>query len=533
MNRSSLAYLVSGWTLAALLAGMVLAPPSGPVAAQPSAVRTDAPVPAELRYVPPDAALFLHADAHALWAGALAQSFRTANKAFFDKVEEGAQAFGVKPDALKGVAFFVPKIKAPGDDERFGIALSFNTPLDKDKFTAGVKNIVPEGSKLQVLTPSDTLAVVLVGLGDEYAKPQPADADGPLTGAIRAAASGKHTLVAGVTLANLPDELQKDDLPAQLRPLRPILEARSITATVNVGSTLDLAVRVRTQREALAADAEKALALLVRLTADEFDREISNAEKEAGMKELVTVFKAGLAATKGAKVGVDGTEARLTAVLPLAELPIAAATRAAATRVTAAPSPKSANNLKQITLAMHNYESANGFFPQAAVCDKQGKPLLSWRVLILPYIEEGELYTQFKLDEPWDSEHNKTLIAKMPRTYALPGSDAGAGTTHYRVFVGNGAAFDLSKSHKLLDITDGASNTIMCVTAARAVPWTKPEELEFDPKKDMGALITLVGGRAQVAMCDGSVRTLKKVPPKATINALITKDGEETIGDDF
>ena len=72
------------------------------------------------------------------------------------------------------------------------------------------------------------------------------------------------------------------------------------------------------------------------------------------------------------------------------------------------------NNLKQIGLAMHNYHDARGRLPAAYTVDKDGKPLLSWRVLILPYTEEAALYKEFHLDEPWDSEHNKNLIARMP-----------------------------------------------------------------------------------------------------------------------
>src|SRR5262245_59728137 len=78
----------------------------------------------------------------------------------------------------------------------------------------------------------------------------------------------------------------------------------------------------------------------------------------------------------------------------------------------------SQNNLKMVRLAMHNFHDAMGRFPAATAYAKNGKPLLSWRVAILPYIEEDALYRQFKLDEPWDSPHNKKLIAKMPKIYA-------------------------------------------------------------------------------------------------------------------
>jgi RNA polymerase sigma factor (sigma-70 family) len=81
---------------------------------------------------------------------------------------------------------------------------------------------------------------------------------------------------------------------------------------------------------------------------------------------------------------------------------------------------RSMNNLKQILLAMHNYHDANGNMPHD-ITDKDGKPMLSWRVAILPYIEQDNLFKQFKLDEPWDSDHNKKLLALMPSTYRTPG----------------------------------------------------------------------------------------------------------------
>ena len=526
-----------GWAIAAILAAAVFVQPAGPVVARALPESADAPLLPELQYVPADAAVFAHADAQALWTGELARSFHAANKVLIDKFER----FGVKPEGLKAATVFFPKIKSFRDVEQLGLILSFNKPLDKEKFTASVTGALPKDAKVKVVTPSDTSAVVLVGLGDEYAKPQPAGADGPLTGAIRAAASGKHTVVAGITLSGLPDELQGDDLPLQIRPFQPLLKAEAITATVTLGKSLDLAVRVKFQLEGQAVGAEKALGALATLGTKQLDLELVDLEKDAAkdesLKDLVTVLRAVLGAAKGGKFGVDGVEARLTATLPLADLPIAAASHTAMTRVTAAASARqSENNLKQIGIAMHIYHDVYDVFPPAAVCDKKGKPQLSWRVLILPYIEQEALYKEFKLDEPWDSEHNKKLLAKMPSVYALPGSKPGTTDTHYRVFVGNGAGFDWVMGGPILNIAngDGTSNTIMCVTAATGVPWTKPDELEFDPEKDMGKLIGFVaGGRAQMTMFDGSVRTLKKLPSKATLNALITRNGGEEIREDF
>ena len=134
------------------------------------------------------------------------------------------------------------------------------------------------------------------------------------------------------------------------------------------------------------------------------------------------------------------------------------------------------NNLYQMGLAMHSYASANGTFPPAAVCDANGKPLLSCRVALLPYINEGRLYQQFKLDEPWDGPNNSKLLPLMPKCYAFPGdTTAPPGNTYYRVFVGNGAAFDPPRPSgpngetpgiPLSDFTDGTGNTILIVEAA-------------------------------------------------------------------
>lgn len=513
--------------------------PAQPTAVQP--VRAAAPLPTELQYVPADSALFLHADAAGIWNSDLAKSFRTADKRTFDKLEEMAtKAFGSKIEDLKSITLFFPQVKSPEDTQKFGIVASFSRAFNSQKLEDGVKALFPKNTKFKVLAPSDKIAVVLVGLDEKtYGKPQPADADGPLTAAVQAAASGKHTLVLASTLGNLPDELQKDDLPGPVRAFQPILKSQSITATVNLGKSLDLNVRVKTKRDAQALDAEKALSALMTLITDELGRELPDLEKEAAkdadLKDLVKVFKAGLAAAKDAKFSVDGTEARLTATLPLDGLPLASAYLTAVRKVEqAAAAQQSANNLKQIGLAMHNYHDTNNQFPPAAVCDKKGKPQLSWRVLILPYIEQEALYKEFKLDEPWDSENNKKLIAKMPKIYAIPGAKPDSTDTHYRVFVGNGAGFDWIMGGKITGISDGTSNTLMVVTAATAVPWTKPDELEYDPEKDMSKLIGfVVNGKAQVAMFDGSVRTLSKLPSKETLHALITRNGGEVIGNDF
>jgi hypothetical protein len=495
---------------------------AGPLAPE----RAEPPLPVELQYVPPDAALFLHFDAAGLWSSDLVGALRNAKEPTFGRFEEAVRAFGLRPVDLKSVVLFAPQLKGP--DDGFAVVLTSAVAIDKDKLTRGVRGALPKDAKFRVVVPSEKTAVVLVGVGDEYGKPQPAGADGPLAPAIRAAASGQHTLVAGATLANLPDRLRRDD--EVIEAFRPLARARSVTAQIDLGKSFNLDVRVRTAEAAQARDAEKALAALVKLFTSEGEGGLPALKKrgqtETDFEDLAAVLEASIRSAKRAKFAVDGTEARLTATLPLDGLPVAAAWRAASAKlIEDANAVQSLNNLKQIGIAMHVYNEKYGRFPPAAVCDKKGKPQLSWRVLILPHIEQEELFKQFKLDEPWDSDTNKKLLAKMPSTYALPGKTKPGGTdTFYRVFVGNGAGFEWIQGMQVGDITDGLANTLMVATAAESVPWTKPDELAFDPEKDMTKLIgPAAAGRPQLLYYDGSARSPTKPILKDALHRLITR----------
>jgi hypothetical protein len=197
------------------------------------------------------------------------------------------------------------------------------------------------------------------------------------------------------------------------------------------------------------------------------------------------------------------------------------------------------NNLKQIALAFFNYESANNHFPPQAITDSDGKPLLSWRVAILPYLEEAELYNEFHLDEPWDSPHNKPLAARMPRVFVCPSNpNPSDSETTYQGFVGKGTLLgDGKEGTKLAQIIDGTSNTLMVVEAPEAVVWTKPDDIPFDIETAPDELTKGKSFHAfgfNAAFGDGSVRFIKQAIKPAVWKALITRDGGEVIpADDY
>ncbi|MBX9789064.1 MAG: DUF1559 domain-containing protein [Pirellulales bacterium] len=191
------------------------------------------------------------------------------------------------------------------------------------------------------------------------------------------------------------------------------------------------------------------------------------------------------------------------------------------------------NKLKQLALAMHNFANQHKKFPDAATAGADGKPLLSWRVQILPYLEEGgdALYKEFKLDEPWDSEHNKKLIERMPDVFKLPGSKAPAGQTCAVLPVGDATVVPKGKGMSFRQITDGTSNTILIVETddEHAVPWTAPNDLKFDPEKPAAGLGGHYGEGFLAVLCDGSVHFLGPEWPVETLRALFTPAGREVI----
>jgi hypothetical protein len=565
LTRAAAVSVLAG--LAAMV--VVLRPGAEPVAvsaAQP------AELPADLALVPADAVGFVHIRGADLWKNEV-----------FAPIRETFQKAGPKVLAALDEQF-VPKISTFDRGTAFLMLMGERRepmPFVLLRFTeafdpaAVVKAYIPNAQKTDVAgktvygTDGNDVAFyfpdnkhmmfssrdgLVMYLG--HAMPK----EGEMSYGLKLAASGRP-LVGSVNLSALPIPPQ---LLGQLPPdVQALLKARHITASLDLGATAKVEVTAGYKNADDAMAAEKAIKSLAEFARRELAKVKGDLEQKmlsargprpAGElpEAVLMTFGIGalnqldeLLADPGKFVKRNGSDLTASVTLPK-ELAIAAGglaavgaglllpavqkVREAATRT------QSQNNLKQIGLAIHSYHDAMGRFPQD-ITDKDGKPILSWRVAILPFMEQENLYKQFKLDEPWDSENNKAAASAIIKTYLSPQSplENAAGKTHYQMFVGPGTMGEQGQKLRLTDVTDGLSNTIMVVETAEVVDWAKPGGIAFDPKKPLPKLKG--AGQPdllQVLLGDGSVRTLnvKTVSEKTLKNAIQRNDGNP-LGDDW
>jgi hypothetical protein len=189
--------------------------------------------------------------------------------------------------------------------------------------------------------------------------------------------------------------------------------------------------------------------------------------------------------------------------------------------------------LWDIALAMHNYHDTFNHFPPGPEAQGEAKSGLSWRVHLLPFLGENQLYNEFKMDEPWDSEHNLKLVEKMPLAYAPRGQAApvAEGTTRLQLPLGQGLPGSAERRIRFADLLDGSSNTIMVVEspAEKAVIWTKPADLVIDLENPAASLAGAEGEGFNAVMYDGSVRQIPGDVDNQTLKAWLTHAGGEVV----
>lgn len=222
----------------------------------------------------------------------------------------------------------------------------------------------------------------------------------------------------------------------------------------------------------------------------------------------------------GNQVSLKLTSKDSTAMMISMVLPAVQQAREAARRT------QSMNNLKQIALAMHNYHDAYGRFPAPVMVSQHGKKY-SWRVALLPFLDQAPLYEQYRMDEDWDSEANKKVLAQIPPTYRSPNDKAGSTNASYFAMVGKNTGFGNTEGEgtRIRDFIDGTSNTLLVVGAKREIPWTKPVDIEIDLTKEK--LPKFGGwhqGGFQAALCDGSVRFISESIDQDVLKNLIQRN---------
>jgi hypothetical protein len=192
------------------------------------------------------------------------------------------------------------------------------------------------------------------------------------------------------------------------------------------------------------------------------------------------------------------------------------------------------NNLKQIGLALHNYHDKFGCFPPAFVADENGRPLHSWRVLILPFLDQSPLYNKYRFDEPWDGPNNSKLADTILPVYNCPsddhsGTSSFSMTTNYVAIVGGETAWPESGATAFRDIRDGTSNTLLVVEVANSgIHWIEPRDLHvvqmapsINAKSGQGISSRHTGG-AHGLIADGSVRYIRDILSAKDLRAWLT-----------
>ena len=198
----------------------------------------------------------------------------------------------------------------------------------------------------------------------------------------------------------------------------------------------------------------------------------------------------------------------------------------------AAARKRGADNFRAVARAVLEYvHDKKGPVPPPAVLGPDGRPLYSWRVLVLPYLGEKRLYEQFRLDEPWDGPHNKGLLAKMPEVFApARGKPREAGFTFCQAVVGPGAGWEPRQRLRYPgSYPDGTYGTVMLAEAAEAVPWSKPADLPYDPQKPLPRFGGLFPDGFHVAMWNGDTRFFKRDFDQRQMRNVLTRAGGEVM----
>lgn len=519
-----------------LLYALVVTATTWPAAAQQSA-------PLDLSYIPADAfaAVIVH-PRRILDSPEMELMPREILQAAFQ------QEVGLDPTQIEQ-AVGVLTLAAERPEPAFGLILRFGQPLVRDQALAKQLARAPKATHSGKEYYQADLAVLFADDRTLVLAPEPvlkrmidaAGADSPLLKMLRKAdaADDAQAIVAleplrpliNQVLANPPplppalgDLLQLPKLVEQVH-VRVSGGVRQVSLSLTAGDAQQAGDVERILKQAIAVGKQMALVQMAQemQRADPDDPVARATQKYA--HRLIDYFAKRIEPKRdGLQVAIKSDftfGAGQSAVLAALLLPAVQSARAAARRT------QSMNNVKQLVLGIHIYENQHAKLPNSIV-DKNGKPLLSWRVHLLPFLDQQALYNKFHLDEPWDSEHNKALLSQMPAVFRHPEQDPQDFRTRYLGVAGKGTFFG-ERDLTFAKIVDGTSNTIAVVEVApeQAVEWTRPQDWEFNPQQPARGLLQRGAPGFLAGFADGSVRFISENVDTAALKAAFTIAGGE------
>lgn len=490
----------------------------------------------DLNLVPKDAKAFAAVRVADLMASPLLQQLRRPPLGLLlpDPDKELERLVGLKPADIERVTVVSPVLnftlywamaytRKPYDQAK---VLQLLGPTEERQHRGKTYHYSTE-HRVAVYFPKDRLVVVGPEEGVQLFIVPPESIAKGMSIPLKLAATERHHLTAAMRLP--PIVLAALPIPAEMRPFQPILETNGATVTLDAGDGLQMNTKLDYADEAAAQKAEQAVNGLLQLGREQLAQLKQTLSQEADGQALQPAFQLADALVEKIPVTRQGktvevgwqVDAKTVLSAPALLLPAVQKVRQAADRL------KTTNNLKELALAMLTYHDKHGHFPPAAVTAPDGRPLYSWRVELLPFLEENALYQEFKKDEPWDSPHNRALLAKMPAVFEVSGAPAKEpGSTFFQVLVGPGTPFGGKKPPRFpADFPAGTSNTLLIVTAAEAVPWTKPADLAYDPKGPLPKLGRQFGAGTPVVFADGSARPLEPMLTEQALRDLIAPPG--------
>jgi hypothetical protein len=326
----------------------------------------------------------------------------------------------------------------------------------------------------------------------------------------------------------------------EFTPFEPLAELDRAVVAFDFGPTCKLTVTAHYPTVDAAKKAEPVAKQAFGQLIDALGDLRKSTAEDASEKDWLPLFDFALAGLKSAKVSLDGKTLSAVATADITD-PLKAAFAVLPTKIQeAADRMKLTNNLRQIGLAILNYESANGHFPRD-VSDGEGKVLMSWRVELLPYLEANDLYTKIDRTKAWDDPVNKKLWEEMPDAFKVPSrTTKEKHETYFQAFrtvnwVGKDDPWQVD-THNVTsaEVADGTSHTAAIFEMEGAVCWMKPGDPTFDPKK-LAKIGNPNTGKAGVVMLDGAVRTLdvKKYTGEKLAAIITINSGDDVDDDDF